>query len=243
MSNTRALIEQLREFESALITEAMGAMGCPDPESFYLGREIRLLTQTNEPLAGLAVTITCDTSTPGLKPSNAGLWECLEQLKAASAPGVVIMKAVGSRPLYEAVLGDGMAKLMKSSGAVGVVTDGGVRDLAHIEKLGFTLFGAGTVSNHTPPVVKLATEPVVVSGVTFRNGDVVFGDRDGVILVPEPYHAGLIEACIYTRDFETRVHTFWRRSDKSLQEKKDHVAREWATHQARCRPLMRPGAG
>lgn len=238
MSAPRALVEQLQEFESALITEAMGAMGCPHPEAFYLGRDVRLLTRTNEPLAGLAVTLTCDTSTPGQEPTSAGFWESLEHLKTTAVPSVFIIKAMGSRPEHEAVLGDGMAKLMKTSGAVGLVTDGGVRDLERIEKIGFTLYGAGTVSNHVPPVYTFTHQPIVVSGVTFRNGDLVFGDRDGVIRVPELYHAGLVEACIFARDFETRVHTFWRRTDKTLQEKKDHVAREWAAQQARCRALM-----
>jgi regulator of RNase E activity RraA len=233
-----ALIEQLREFESALITEALGALGCPQPERYYAGSEIRLLTQMNEPLAGVALTMTCDTSTPGNKPDAAGLWECYAQASRSPVPVVVIMQAVGSRPRFEAVMGDGMAKMMKASNIVGIVSNGGARDIERINKVGFTFFGSGTVSNHVPPVYRLAREPVTVGGVTFANGDLVFGDSDGVILIPPPYQAAVVEACIYARDWETRVHTFWRRSDKTLEDKKAWVMRLWGEHQARCQALL-----
>lgn len=238
MPVVRSLVEQLQEFESALITEAMGAMGCPNPEAYYVGRDVKLLTTMNEPLAGVALTMTCDTSTPGLTPDASGLWESYALMQKSPVPTVVIMKAVGLRPLHEAVLGDGMAKMMKSFGACGMVSDGGARDIERINRVGFTVFAAGTVSNHVPPIYRVSREPVELSGVSFRTGDLVFGDRDGVIVVPERYHPGIVEACILSRDAETRVHTFWRRTDKTIAEKREFVTSFYAAHYARCRALM-----
>ena len=70
------------------------------------------------------------------------------------------------------------------------------------------------------------------------NGDLIIGDSDGVIKLPREYHAGIVEACLLTRDFESRVHTFWRRSDKSPAEKKELAIRLGGERDAKCRQLV-----
>lgn len=220
-----ALIEQLHEFETPLVAEGMGVLGCKDPENYYVGDDVRLFTQISQPMVGVALTITADTSTPGNQPDADGLWEGFSGIEQSSLPVVVVMKTVGSRPHHECVLGDGMAKVLKSVGSCGLLTSGGVRDIAQINKVGYTVFGSGTVGNHVSLIYRISDQPLELSGVTFSNGDLIHGDADGIVKVPESYHSSIVEACILTRDFETRVHTFWRRSDKTIQEKRDFATR------------------
>ena len=85
------------------------------------------------------------------------------------------------------------------------------------------MFGTGFVPNHAPVSYRLADKPVEVSAVAFRNGDLVHGTGDGVIIVPSEYHDHIVEACILCRDAETRVHTFLRRTDKNPREKREYV--------------------
>ena len=87
-------------------------------------------------------------------------------------------------------------------------------------------------------IYKLSQDPVCISGVTFTNGDLIHADSDGILLIPRELHDGIIEACILTRDFETRVHVFWRRSDKTAKEKQDYAIKMAKEHHSRCKSLL-----
>ena len=238
MALNLSLIEQLREFESALVAEAMGAMGSADPEKYYTGMDIKLLTQTTAPVVGVTLTLTADTSTPGNKAEVAGLYESYGLIRNSALPVVVMVKSTGSRPGHECILGDGMAKMLKSYGSSGLVTDGGARDIKAVNSVGYAVFGSGTVANHVPIKIEVSREPVTLSGVQFATGDLVHADSDGVLKIPEKYHQGIVEACILSRGVETRVHTYWRRSDKSPEEKKDFVTKIYTEHVGRCKALL-----
>ena len=120
-----ALIEQLREFETPLVAEGLGALGCGELHRYYMGGEIRMLTETLQPVVGVAVTLEVDTSTPQLKPDTRVLYDALDEIAPTKTPAILVLKAVGSRPQHECVLGDGVAKMAQAVGCCGAITDGG----------------------------------------------------------------------------------------------------------------------
>jgi regulator of RNase E activity RraA len=134
-----------------------------------------------------------------------------------------VIKVCGERPSHECAIGDGMAKALRAAGAVGVVTDGGIRDVSMVERTGIAAFAAGTVASHGDLVFTKPREPVTVAGLRIGDGDLIHGDGDGVIMIPSGFEGDLVEACLLAREFESRVHTFWRRSDKSADEKRKFV--------------------
>jgi len=233
-----ALIEQLREFETALLTEAMAAMGMTHAEPLHTGSDIRRLTSPAEPMVGVALALEVDTSTPGRAADPAGIWESYDWIQQSAAPVVVVMKCTGADLQRECVAGDGMAKTYMAHGACGIVTDGGVRDLERIDRTGLAVFGSGVTPNHATLVYRISETPVTISGVTFATGDLVHGDGDGVIVVPERCHGGIVEACTLARDFETRAHLVFRRTGLALEEKRKRVADLYGAHQERCRALL-----
>ena len=84
-----------------------------------------------------------------------------------------------------ATLGDNMARIAQMRGAVGVVTDGMARDAAEIIALGLPVFCRGVTPNSAfpsgPGEVGL---PLAMGEVTIAAGDLILGDRDGVVVVP-----------------------------------------------------------
>jgi 4-hydroxy-4-methyl-2-oxoglutarate aldolase len=84
-----------------------------------------------------------------------------------------------------ATLGDNMARIAQIRGALGVVTDGMVRDAAEIIVLGLPVFCRGVTPNSAfpsgPGEVGL---PLAMGEVTIESGDLIIGDRDGVAVVP-----------------------------------------------------------
>ena len=73
----------------------------------------------------------------------------------------------------------------RNRGVAGFVTDGLVRDLDDLETVGLPTFAMGVTPNSPqrrgPGSVGL---PIVCGGVAVASGDVVIGDRDGVVVVP-----------------------------------------------------------
>jgi 4-hydroxy-4-methyl-2-oxoglutarate aldolase len=78
-----------------------------------------------------------------------------------------------------------MLGIAKNRGAAGLVTDGLIRDRTDVEALQLPVFAMGVTPNspHSkgPGTVGL---PVTCGGRTIASGDIVVGDRDGVVTVP-----------------------------------------------------------
>ena len=75
--------------------------------------------------------------------------------------------------------------MARNRGVAGLVTDGLVRDLVGILDVDIPVYCAGLTANsparNGPGTVGL---PIVLGGVRVDSGDIVVGDRDGVVIVP-----------------------------------------------------------
>ena len=104
---------------------------------------------------------------------------------AEAQPGDVIMLACDGFTAT-AVIGDLAAGMMRNKGVAAFVTDGLARDRAGIIATGLPLFAKGIVPNspalNGPGVVGA---PVVLGGVHVCPGDIIVGDADGVVVVPQ----------------------------------------------------------
>ena len=117
-------------------------------------------------------------------------------------PGDVIVIATGADE-SGAVVGDHWAAIAKQRGAAAVVTDGLLRDVAGIEKLGPPTFARGASPNagyKNGPGAVNAT--VSVGGVSIAPGDIVCGDRDGVVVVARTAAAAVAERLAAVRAAE-----------------------------------------
>jgi len=106
-----------------------------------------------------------------------------------------------------AFMGDIMATHFMAKGAAGVVLDGGVSDAAAIATIPFPLFCCGTagtpVTSHRL-VVELQTA-VGCAGVPVFPGDVVFGDPNGVVVIPAHLAEEIAAAAAEREAFEAWV--------------------------------------
>lgn len=100
-------------------------------------------------------------------------------------PGDVLVVETQSGNSY-AVAGELMVRCMKEIGLAGMVVDGTVRDLDECRKLGLPIFARGTVcgagDKMGPGEVNF---PVSCGGVVVMPGDIVVGDKDGVVVIPK----------------------------------------------------------
>ena len=100
-------------------------------------------------------------------------------------PGEVAV--VGTqKSLRNAPWGELLSTAAKARGARGAVIDGLVRDIAKIEEINFPVFAAGIkpVDSMGRGMVTAYNVPVECGEVLVHPGDFVFGDFDGVVVIP-----------------------------------------------------------
>lgn len=100
------------------------------------------------------------------------------------APGDVLVIDGGGR-LDAALIGDIVGAAIQRNGAVGLVVDGAVRDVAGLEDLGLATFARGTHpatgSNEGPGALNVTVQ---CGGVVVQPGDIVRADRSGLLVIP-----------------------------------------------------------
>jgi regulator of RNase E activity RraA len=108
------------------------------------------------------------------------------------SPGDVLV--IGTDVTCDNVMGDNIARSAHIQGLAGIVTDGRNRDNADIAELAMPVFSRGAATR--PPVnVELVDfdVPVTCADTQVRPGDVILGDRDGVLVIP----ASHLESVLY----------------------------------------------
>ena len=114
---------------------------------------------------------------------------------ARCGPGdALVCDVSGSR--YSSSGGEMKLLQLKMNGAEGIVTDGAVRDLTGVRKLGFKIFAAGgTVAAGKAPFMFSYEENVVIQcgGIAVRPGDLIVGNDDGVVCVPSQWAEEVID--------------------------------------------------
>ena len=129
------------------------------------------------------------------------MFEALDSLK----PHEVYICS-GASPRY-ALWGGLMSTRAIQLGAAGAVVDGYSRDTNEIEKLNFPTFGMGTYAQDQGPRGKVIdyNVPIEFSGILVNPGDIVYGDRDGVLIVPKEIEKAVFEGAIEKARGEQQV--------------------------------------
>ncbi len=109
-------------------------------------------------------------------------------------PGEVAVLACGGPTDRIAPWGELLSTAARARGAAGCVTDGLVRDVRQIRGMGFPVFHGGIGPLDTKGRARMMERdiPVDCGGVHVRSGDIVFGDVDGVVIIPQERAAEVI---------------------------------------------------
>ena len=136
-------------------------------------------------MLGYAVTCTAD-STTAVRRDERGLLRLWAAVEAAPKPAVIVIKDIGPERSRSCHMGEVMATTAKALGAVGCISDGGLRDVNEVQALGgFQYFCPGFVVSHGNPVICDVNVPVTLAGLAVQPGDLLHGDVNGVLVIPE----------------------------------------------------------
>ncbi len=89
--------------------------------------------------------------------------------------------------LQVAPWGELLSTAAKARGSAGAIMDGCVRDVKAIRSMNYPVFhgGIGPLDTKGRATISVIDEPIICAGVAVSSGDLVFGDADGVVVVPQ----------------------------------------------------------
>lgn len=169
--------ERLSRLYSAVLCDVLDSMGY---RRQALSHEIRPLF-SDARVIGRARTLLSEPVERFPEKPYAKELEALDTL----ADGDVVVIAT-SGDLSAAVWGELLSLAAAAKGAYGAILDGLTRDAAKIREVKYPVFAKGISSydSHGRSEVIAYDVPVQCDGVTVRTGDIVFGDYDGVVVIP-----------------------------------------------------------
>ena len=174
----RALIDAAARCQPATLHEAAGKIGA-------LPAAIKPMA-SDFTLCGPAFTV----HGPGID----NLW--LHRALVLAQPGDVLVACVSGA--FEAgYWGEIMSTMAKARGLAGLVIDGCVRDGALLGRIGLPVFARGLCLRGTGKdfgATGWINAPVLVGEVTVHPGDLIVGDGDGVVAIPQARIAQVLAA-------------------------------------------------
>ncbi len=223
--NRTNIISQLQLIDSPTLSNAIERFQIRPQTSGYAGYDLRCVYPELGPMVGYAVTCTAESTSEEAKAPR-GLLPLWEALEAAPKPAVLVIKDIGMDRTRSCHLGEVMATTAKALGALGCVSDGGLRDILEIKQLGgFQLFCSGFTVSHGNPVICDVNVEVELSGLPIRPGELLHGDINGLLSVPENVLDSVVEEVERVRNAEREILELARSPDFSLQALKDLQSR------------------
>ena len=181
--HTPEQLEWLRSVDSPTLANAIEPFKVRDRCEGFIGGAVRCMFPDLGPMLGYALTVTMD-SQPGPVASREGYWKMWRALAQAPNPAVVVVQDVSGAPTRCAYFGEVMATLAKRLGAIGVVSDGGVRDLDEVRAMGMHYFAPYAVVSHGNFGIVDVGVPVTIDGQLINTGDLLHGDVNGIVVIP-----------------------------------------------------------
>jgi len=159
------LVEQFRSLSSATVHEASGGKGALSSRIKPIYPEMKL--------CGPAVTVK-------VKPGDNLILH--KAIYVAQKGDVIVADAEGFTEAGP--WGEIMAVAAQVRGIAGLVISGSVRDAEAMQAMGFPVFSLGIcIKGTSKTALGLINHPINLDNVTINPGDLIIGDRDGVVVV------------------------------------------------------------
>jgi regulator of RNase E activity RraA len=193
-----ALLDGYRHVEVASVSDAIEKLS---GTRMYMSHRMRPIFTSK--FAGVALTVQLKKEENHDPAALQGMLAAIDQ----GGPNSVYVMAVEDG-VDIAGMGGLMGTAMAARNFSGAVIDGGVRDVAYLQKIGFPVFALGVVPSTSINHYRFAgtNVPVTCDGVTVNAGDFIVADSDGVVVVPR---ARAAEVLAIAQEMDFKEHSMY----------------------------------
>jgi regulator of RNase E activity RraA len=209
------ICERYLKLYGGVVYDVLENLGLPNQ---VLSHELRPLSPEMR-LAGAAFTLkgtmTCERD-------DAGRHKRIGMVRQMTRPCIEVRDR--GTPFNVALYGELSASTSRAHGAVGALIDGATRDTARLISMGFPVFArySNPVEAFGRYMIMNCQVPVLLSGETTETvrvdpGDFIFGDTDGVQVIPKDLTMKVLLECERVSGLEDRARVDFARGEDPVE--------------------------
>jgi regulator of RNase E activity RraA len=190
---TSSLISDLQAFDTPTVCNALEVVA-PRRRGYGFTTEPLVCTRPElKPMVGIARTATIRSAHPSDLAGEAARAHSdayYAYIDAGPKPSIVVIQDIDEQRGYGSFWGEVNSNIHRGLGAVGLLTDGGVRDLPDIAP-GFQMLAGRVIPSHAWVHVVDFGRPITVAGMRVRDGDLIHADQHGAVVIPHEVAGGI----------------------------------------------------
>lgn len=204
MSNNISFIDDLKKVSTATVATFLFKKGLKN--QFIQG--VQPLKRGKSTMVGMAYTLRYIPARADLNPISVFKDpKHLQRVAVEECPKGYVLVIDSRKDARAASAGSILATRLMKRGVAGIVTDGGFRDSAEISDLDLPAFHKmpSAPTNLTLHQAIAINEPIACGDVAVFPGDIILGDDDGVMVIPQHLAEEVAKECLKMTEYENFV--------------------------------------
>lgn len=214
---TEKELDALRQFDTCMIANAVERFNVRLRNTGFTDASIRCMFDDAPPMVGYAATARLRCGEPPIRGATfrdrSDLWNRIAEVPA---PRILVLQDMDEPAGRGAFIGDVHAAILKALGFIGYVTNGAVRELPSVRAMGIQLFAGCVAVSHAYAHIFDVGVPVTVGGMECATGQLLHGDRHGIVTVPTEIACEIPGMAAAMQKAEQKVIDFCRSSSFSV---------------------------
>ena len=211
-------LDALRSLDTCAVADAIETFDLRAKNVGFADSSVRCFSEDLPPMVGYAATARLrsgDRPMAGRSYHDRTAW--WKSIFEVPEPRVVVLEDIDDPPGLGAFLGDVHAAMLQAMGCIGYVSNGAVRKLRAVRELGFHVYAHNVAVSHAYARIIDFGSDVQVGGLEVRPGDLLHGDRHGVLSIPRPIAAEIPRVAAKIAERNHQVLDVCRAPDFSLE--------------------------
>ncbi|MGA8234977.1 MAG: RraA family protein [Candidatus Sulfotelmatobacter sp.] len=213
---TEEELDALRQLDTCLVANAIESFHVRLSNTGFTDARVRCMFPDAPPMVGYAATARLRSGEPPIVGTFHDRGDFWKSILDVPAPRVLVLQDMDDPPGRGAFIGDMHAAILKALGCVSHLTNGAVRELPSVRKMGIELFAGNVAVSHAYAHIFDIGATVTVGGMEVRPRDLLHGDRHGVLTVPAEIAAKVPKVAEQLQGAEQKVIDFCRSRDFSV---------------------------
>lgn len=214
---SQAQCEALQAFDTCKIANAIEHLGLRLKNEGFTRPGLHCRTGGFPSAVGYAVTSRVRTADPPIRGYSCyDLKEWWAEFGRFPVPRLAVIEDVDLAPGQGAVLSDLHAEVLRALDCRALVTNGAVRNVPSLHRMGFPVFSAHVAVSHAYTHMVEHGVPVEIFGLPVQPRDLLFADCHGVLSIPEPHLDEILRLASELVSAERRIIDLCRSGDFSL---------------------------
>ncbi|HEY4201259.1 MAG TPA: hypothetical protein VGM83_11920 [Devosiaceae bacterium] len=189
---------RLRRFSTPTVYNGWEQISRHDRRDLVNREDVRDFMPQFGPMVGYAVTLVCQPSNPDhLEQHPDAPARYRQYVESLPGPKILVLQDLDAPNVIGTYIGEVNSSLHRALGCVGILTNGGVRDIDEMTSVGFKAIASRLCVGHAFAWPVRWGCDVEVFGCTVKSGQLIHADKHGFLVIPEEDQKAVFDATLF----------------------------------------------